>query len=425
MVLLFHAGVPFLEGGYIGVDVFFVISGYLITRMLVLEKEKHGRINLLAFYARRIRRLLPAASVTLACTALVIFILYSPVEQSQLIRPLFSAIVYLSNLWFAFQATDYLGQSVHLNPYLHTWSLSVEEQFYLFWPLLILLLPFKNNTTQNVSKLILLVGSVFVLSLISSLIMGGISQPWAFFASPFRAWEFATGALAFCIEHRKRPLPATISQLGVTVGICAILLAGIFYDKSTPFPGFYALVPTLGTLLVLIGGHQENWFIAFSKIPWIRWLGDTSYSLYLWHWPLIAIPLSLLGDLTIGERVVCVSLALILGTLSYQYIENPIRFNKSLSRSTIKGLALGVALTFFGVSLTFTLRGLAKAELQTNVPKRNSFWQYPQRQNLQGWMSSLDYTRKIIFGLQLRGYLFTEYPFSIWRFPCRAMVPGP
>ncbi|MDH4194502.1 MAG: acyltransferase, partial [Nitrospirota bacterium] len=369
LVLLFHAGVPFLEGGYVGVDVFFVISGYLITRMLVREKEKHGHIHLLAFYARRIRRLLPAASVTLAFTALIIFVLYSPVEQSQFIRSLFSSVVYLSNMWFAFQTTDYLGENVHLNPYLHTWSLSVEEQFYLLWPLLILVLPFHNTPAKNVVKLILLVGFVFVLSLISSLLMGEISQPWAFFASPFRAWEFATGALAFCIDHRKRHLPGTISRLGVSAGIGAILLAGIFYDKSTPFPGLYALVPTLGTLLVLIGGHHQNWFITFSKFPWIRWLGDISYSLYLWHWPLLTIPLSLMGDLTIGERTGCVVLALLLGTLSYHYIENPIRFNQNLSRPTWKGLALGVALTIFGVSLTFTLRGLAKAELQTMEQK--------------------------------------------------------
>ncbi|MEO7863427.1 MAG: acyltransferase, partial [Nitrospirales bacterium] len=123
MVLIFHAGFPFLKGGYIGVDVFFVISGYLITRLLIIEKEKHGRIHLLAFYARRIRRLLPAASVALAATALVSFVLFSPIEQSNLIRSFFASILYASNLWFAFQATDYLGEDTNGDPFLHTWSL--------------------------------------------------------------------------------------------------------------------------------------------------------------------------------------------------------------------------------------------------------------------------------------------------------------
>ena len=369
MVLLFHAGFPYLKGGYVGVDVFFVISGYLITRMLVLEKEKQGRINLLAFYARRIRRLLPAASVTLACTALGIFVLYSPLEQSQLIRSFFASIVYLSNLWFAFQATDYLGEDVNVDPFLHTWSLSVEEQFYLFWPLLILLLPLKFTERKNSMKLIGLIGSLILASMIASILMGRISQPWAFFASPFRAWEFAIGAFAFAIDHGQTQISKNLCKLAVSIGVGAILLAGILFDKSTPFPGLYALLPTLGTFLILIGGHQKTWFISISQFSGIRWLGDISYSLYLWHWPLIAIPLSLAGQLSLDERIGCVGLALVLGTFSYKYVENPIRFNETLSRSPVKGLALGTVLTLLGISLTFTLKALGNAELQTPLQK--------------------------------------------------------
>nr|MBA3967826.1 acyltransferase [Nitrospirales bacterium] len=321
MVLIFHAGFPFLKGGYIGVDVFFVISGYLITRLLIIEKEKHGRINLLAFYARRIRRLLPAASVALAGTALVSFFLFSPLEQSNLIRSFFASILYVSNLWFAFQATDYLGEDTNADPFLHTWSLSVEEQFYLIWPFLILLATVKKTGSNHSFKLTILIGSVFVLSFVSSLIMGGLYQPWAFFGSPFRAWEFATGALGFLLVHRNMHLPEPLHKLGVSIGIGAILLAGILYDKSTPFPGLYALLPTGGTLLVLIGEHQKNWFVDVSRIPWIRWLGDISYSLYLWHWPLIVIPLSLTGELSLWERMGLVALSLALGTFSYKYIE--------------------------------------------------------------------------------------------------------
>lgn len=369
MVLIFHAGFPFLKGGYIGVDVFFVISGYLITRLLVIEKEKHGRINLLAFYARRIRRLLPAASVALAGTALVSFFLFSPLEQSNLIRSFFASILYVSNLWFAFQATDYLGEDTNADPFLHTWSLSVEEQFYLIWPFLILLATLKKTGSNHSFKLTILIGSVFVLSFVSSLIMGGLYQPWAFFGSPFRAWEFATGALGFLLVHRNMQLPEPLHKLGVSIGIGAILLAGILYDKSTPFPGLYALLPTGGTLLVLIGDHQKNWFVDVSRIPWVRWLGDISYSLYLWHWPLIVIPLSLTGELSLWERIGLVALSLALGSFSYKYIENPIRFNATLARSTFKGLALGATLTIFGIALTFTLRGFVKAELNTPLQK--------------------------------------------------------
>lgn len=369
MVLVFHAGFPFLKGGYIGVDVFFVISGYLITRLLIIEQEKHGCIKFLAFYARRIRRLLPAATVALAGTALVSFFLFSPLEQSNLIRSFFVSILYVSNLWFAFQATDYLGEDTNADPFLHTWSLSVEEQFYLIWPFLILLATLKKTGSNQSFKLTILIGSVFVISFFSSLIMGGIYQPWAFFGSPFRAWEFATGALGFLLVHRKIHLPEPIHTLGVSVGIGAILLAGILYDKSTPFPGLYALLPTAGTLLVLIGDHQKNWFVDLSQIPWIRWLGDISYSLYLWHWPLIVIPLSLTGELSLGERMGLVAVSLALGNFSYKYIENPIRFNQKLARSTFKGLALGATLTIFGIGLTFTLRSFTKAELNTPLQK--------------------------------------------------------
>ena len=369
MVLVFHAGFPFLKGGYIGVDVFFVISGYLITRLLIIEQEKHGCIKFLAFYARRIRRLLPAATVALAGTALVSFFLFSPLEQSNLIRSFFVSILYVSNLWFAFQATDYLGEDTNADPFLHTWSLSVEEQFYLIWPFLILLATLKKTGSNQSFKLTILIGAVFVISFVSSLIMGGIYQPWAFFGSPFRAWEFATGALGFLLVHRKIHLPEPIHTLGVSVGIGAILLAGILYDKSTPFPGLYALLPTAGTLLVLIGDHQKNWFVDLSQIPWIRWLGDISYSLYLWHWPLIVIPLSLTGELSLGERMGLVAVSLALGNFSYKYIENPIRFNQKLARSTFKGLALGATLTIFGIGLTFTLRSFTKAELNTPLQK--------------------------------------------------------
>lgn len=365
LVLLFHAGFPLVSGGYIGVDVFFVISGYLITRMLFYEKEQTGSINIPAFYARRIRRLLPAASVTLAVTALGIFALYSPLEQHQLIRSFFASVVYVSNMWFAYQSTDYLGDNVEIDPFLHTWSLSVEEQFYLFWPFLILLLPLNRGKTPAFRQFFMLGVTVFFISLFSSIFIGNISQPWAFFASPLRAWEFAIGSLAFCIDHRKTVFSAVVSRLMVSVGFIAILLAAFFYDKSTPFPGLYALVPTLGTFLVLIGGGHHNWFISLSEVSWIRWLGDISYSLYLWHWPLIAIPLSLLGELSTLERFICVGLSLLLGTLSFRYIENPIRFNQALSLTPMRGLALGIALTLCGVFLTFAFKSLANAGLQT------------------------------------------------------------
>jgi peptidoglycan/LPS O-acetylase OafA/YrhL len=161
-------------------------------------------------------------------------------------------------MWFAFQATDYLGEDVNADPFLHTWSLSVEEQFYLFWPFLIFLAPIQKPGTNHVWKLIVLIGSVLVVSLMTSVSMGEISRPWAFFGSPYRAWEFATGALGFFLVHRNMSLPEPINTFGVSAGIGAIFLAGILYDKSTPFPGLYALLPTGGTLLVLMGGHHKT-----------------------------------------------------------------------------------------------------------------------------------------------------------------------
>jgi peptidoglycan/LPS O-acetylase OafA/YrhL len=243
-VVFYHARLPFFSGGYVGVDVFFVISGYLISGLLMREVEQKGRIDLLKFYARRIRRLLPAALVVLVATVIAARIWLSPLEQLELVPSVLFSALYASNLLFAFKATDYLAGGVHSNLLLHTWSLSVEEQFYLMWPAVIMLGAYLAMKTRGRSSApfragaLVSMASVCVLSLSLALWTMRVSQPWAFFGSPMRAWEFAAGGLAFMVTpYVARRCSDRVKDALVALGFAVTMGAVLFFDDRTPFPG--------------------------------------------------------------------------------------------------------------------------------------------------------------------------------------------
>ncbi|MEL6778394.1 MAG: acyltransferase [Cyanobacteria bacterium J06597_16] len=277
LVIAYHAHVPGFKGGYIGVDMFFVLSGYLITWLLIHEAEETGTINLVRFYARRARRLLPALLLVLAVTIGISAVLYAPFEQQALAHTALATAAYLSNAYFAQTAVDYLGTALETNPLLHTWSLSVEEQFYLVWPLLVAFAAGVSNrrtrqqSPQKVSlnrkNILLWMGALTLGSFILSVYLTDVRQPLAFFLSPARAWEFSIGALAILIPTGRFPFqqqPAkqsptskdprafgTLSEIVGWLGLGGILTAVLWFDETTLFPGTAAVLPAIATVLVL------------------------------------------------------------------------------------------------------------------------------------------------------------------------------
>ena len=300
-VLLFHVGLPGVPGGFIGVDVFYVISGFLITGLLVRELRATSTVDLVTFYARRLRRLLPAALVVIGVTLVASWAVLSRLRFPEVAGDAAASALYVSNLRFAEQATDYLAAHESPSPYLHFWSLAVEEQFYLFWPLLLLV----GARLLSLARLGLLLALVALGSFGLSLVWTDTEAPWAFFSLPTRAWELAVGALIAVGAlrlPRRSPEPLAIGL--VTAGLGLIVIACVVIDDSTPYPGMAALLPVVGTALVIIGGSATSagpsrWLSA--SVP--RWLGRISYSLYLWHWPILVLVPIAIGIDSLGLRL--------------------------------------------------------------------------------------------------------------------------
>jgi peptidoglycan/LPS O-acetylase OafA/YrhL len=361
LVVAYHAGVPGFSGGYVGVDVFFVLSGYLITGLLVSEIERTGRLDLLNFYARRARRLLPASALVLAATVVVGFAVGAPVEQREFARTAFATAAYLSNVYFARGATDYLGADAETNPLLHTWSLAVEEQFYLGWPVLVALAlgAFAWQRGQpDRRRLIVVMAVVSAASFAASVWLTGTRQPWAFFLSPMRAWEFGLGALGALLPVAAAERPRVAGWLGLG----GVLAAGVLFDATTPFPGWAALLPGVATVLMLRGDAAAPG-TALGRVLGSRVLqesGRLSYSWYLWHWPALVFGAALLGHLSLPASLALLALSLVLAEASYRFVENPVRHHPFLAVRPSRSLVLAAVLTAAGLALALGWRGVAE-----------------------------------------------------------------
>jgi len=356
LVVAYHAGVPGFSGGYTGVDVFFVLSGYLITGLLMDEIRSTGRVRFAAFYARRARRLLPAAFTVLVATLLIGRVLYPPVDHRELANTALSTALYVSNLYFARSATDYLAES-DTNPLLHTWSLAVEEQFYLFWPALVLLGFAGLRTRIREGRLFWTMAVMGALSFGLCVWLTVGSQPLAFFLLPTRAWEFALGAIA-----RMAPSAASLdswrSRSLAWIGLIAVLFAGLRFDADTAFPGAVALIPVAGTALLLGSGAINpvaGPFRVLSSAP-MQWLGRLSYSWYLWHWPILIYAHAFRFLEGTMPSVAMALVALGLAALTHVLIENPIRFHRRLSARPWLSLAGALVLTLTGAGAALMTR---------------------------------------------------------------------
>ncbi|MBL8279197.1 MAG: acyltransferase [Pelomonas sp.] len=323
LVLLNHAHVPGFQGGFIGVDVFFVISGYLIGGLLLRELQTTGRIDLWAFYARRVRRLLPAAVLLILVVLLGIRFLYAPHEQDELLSSARASALYAANLWFASRPTDYFGGHTEANPLLHLWSLAVEEQFYLFWPLLMLAVCRGAGGADPRRRVTALIVGAGVVSLAACIVVSLVHFKYAFFLTPMRVWEFGAGMLVAMRPGWSRALsPRALQGVGV-FALAALAVANLRFDGSLQFPGFWAVIPVAAAVGLLLAAErgQASWVGRLLEARPLRWVGDCSYSVYLWHWPVLiaaAVWTSTPGPLLTASLVV---LSVLLGWLSYLGVE--------------------------------------------------------------------------------------------------------
>ncbi|WP_306215369.1 acyltransferase family protein [Actinoplanes sp. RD1] len=309
LVVAYHCGLPFVSGGYVGVDVFFVISGFLITGLLLREVHSSGRISLPRFYARRAMRLLPASALVVVATVAAAALWLPPLRLTGILSDALHTSIYAMNYRLAAIGTDYLQAEADPSPLQHFWSLAVEEQFYLLWPVLILLL----HRRFLKSALVLLTAGSFALSLWQTEASAG----WAYFGIHTRAWELGVGAL-LALGAVKLP------RWCVPLGLIAIVTAAVCYTPQTPFPGYAALLPVLGTAAVIAGGTGRSAGLLGAAL--FQSIGRLSYSWYLWHWPVLLIaPYALGRPLAAWENILAALGALILAALTFALVENPIR----------------------------------------------------------------------------------------------------
>ncbi|HEX7405603.1 MAG TPA: acyltransferase family protein [Candidatus Nanopelagicaceae bacterium] len=345
LVIAFHA--KFLQGGFIGVDIFYVISGYLITGLLVRELDETGTISFRKFYSRRIKRLLPSSFLVLISTAVFGFIFMPANMRADLGRNVVATALYVGNYLFAWWQNDYQNLGATPSPVIHYWSLAVEEQFYLLWPLLILLAG-RNHGARRIFKIVL---SVTLGSFLLSIIATSHWPIWSFYSLPTRAWELGIGAL---VVFSKRSLTRFLWL--PWIALAAIAYSTVKFSEITPFPGSAAAIPTVATGILLLMIHDLPRPIAYLLRTRVsQWIGAASYPLYLWHWPALVLPLFLFHhSLSSPERILFIGLTFVLAALTHHFIENPLRLSRASSRrvfslaavATIVSVILGVTISF-------------------------------------------------------------------------------
>jgi peptidoglycan/LPS O-acetylase OafA/YrhL len=371
LVVAYHAGVGIVGGGYVGVDVFFVISGFLITSHLFRELLTRGRISFTAFYARRVTRLLPAAVLVVVATLAAAWYWMPPLLAQRVSHDGLASALYAINFRLAAQGTNYQAALEDPSPLQHFWSLAVEEQYYLFWPVLLYLcwLAFRRRRPA--------LGAAAALA-----VLGGVSfavcvwqthtaQPWAYFGIQARAWELAAGALVALGARRLAVLRPALATGLTWLGLAAVLASALLFTDGTPFPGYAAALPVAGAMAIVAGGcsaPRRGAVLVLGQAPMQR-IGRLSYGWYLWHWPVLLLaPYALGFEPDLAIRIGLMGLALALAAASMFVVENPIRFRPLFRASPRRGLALGSALTavaaapaMLGVQITVDLQGTGSA----------------------------------------------------------------
>jgi peptidoglycan/LPS O-acetylase OafA/YrhL len=363
-VVLFHAGMPGAGGGFVGVDVFFVISGFLITGLLWREASNTGTVRLRKFYGARARRLLPASATVGVFIVLSSAALLPVLQARSVIWDGIASALYVSNYRFILQGVDYLAVTMPPSPFQHYWSLGVEEQFYLVWPALIIgtgwLLRRRARrrtgagATSSTAPYLVVLGLVAATSFALSLAITYVISPVAFFSLPTRAWQLALGGLVALTADQWDRLPARAAAITGWSGLGLILLACTWLSPATLYPGSAALLPTFGAVLVIGAGRAApaTGCGRVLGLPPMQAIGRISYSWYLWHWPILLVALWSVAPVTghalwLGLAGILLSAGL--AALTLRFIENPLRFAAPLRRSAWASLTLGAAATAVAV----------------------------------------------------------------------------
>jgi peptidoglycan/LPS O-acetylase OafA/YrhL len=394
-VILSHAGFNLFSGGFVGVDVFFVISGYLITQIIIREKQS-GIFSIRRFYERRARRILPALYFVLFICTFYSAIFLSPFDARDYYQSLAATISFCSNVLFYIESSDYFGLAADYKPLLHTWSLGVEEQYYVLYPLFLI-----GSWRLGIRKIVVMLIVVAILSLIASQ-WAVINNPSAsFYLLPTRAWELLVGGFVgfYLIKNASSTVITKYNQLGSAVGLLMIGASVFLFNKSTPFPGIFALVPVIGTAFVIIFANQDTlvgWLLGRKLLVGI---GLISYSAYLWHQPVLAFArYYLLSDLSIVGALAAITLTFALAMQTWQFIEQPFRRNGVVSNNiffkTIALVSLGLLCFSIYGHLSF---GLQKAKLQLLSENKRNFYvdQFTENLSKEKTVQSLDLNKYV------------------------------
>jgi peptidoglycan/LPS O-acetylase OafA/YrhL len=376
-VLLYHAGVPFAPGGYVGVDVFFVISGYLITGLLLRELEKTGTIALARFYSRRAKRLLPLTVVVLGAVVLVVGMWprFDPVRMDEVSLGVVASGLYVMNWLLAARATDYFAAGLQASPVQHFWTLAVEEQFYLLWPALLLAAAWwcRRAGWSLRPALAAAFATVTIASLTYSIYSTQMQAGAAYFSTLTRGWELALGGLLALVPASRLGLrlgrqPRWVAFALAWAGLGAIAFATYRFNDGTLFPGYAALVPTLGTAAIIAAGIGAATVLQgpsrLLTLGPVRHVGRISYAWYLWHWPPLVFAATLWGKLSPLEGTAVLAVSYVPAVVTNRLIEKPLLHSEILTRYPRKALALGGACTASSVAL-----GLLLFALTPSVPE--------------------------------------------------------
>ncbi|MFQ3191548.1 MAG: peptidoglycan/LPS O-acetylase OafA/YrhL [Paraglaciecola sp.] len=320
-VVLFHSGLELFSGGYVGVDIFFVISGYLISN-IILGDIKEEKFSILSFYERRIRRIFPALFFVLFCTSIVALCLMLPSELNEYGKSLFSATLFYANYHFMFDAGYFTGPA-ETQPLLHMWSLAVEEQFYILFPLFLLIVSKITPGLRNICTWALL-----MFSFVYSLWLFSFAPEDAFYSAPARAWELLAGAvLALLSARNKQPRNEFFANILSILGLLLICIAIFTFDTTTYFPNYAAILPVLGTALILYAaGFKNNLVGRILSLSPLRFFGNISFSLYLWHWPVIVLSkLYVITPISDIQLVLLLLVTTLLAYLTWFFVETPFR----------------------------------------------------------------------------------------------------
>ena len=377
LVVLNHAGVPWLSGGYIGVDVFFVISGFLITQLLIDEVGEHSSIDLRNFWARRARRILPMSILVTLVTVIAGLFMLEPGKVRDLSAVGLGALGFCTNIVLFFRTSDYLSGVTAPSSLRHFWSLAVEEQFYLLWPLVVF--GALKYGKVNWKKWLIGAGALAgVASLITSVLITK-GHPGAGYYLPYsRFWEISAGALLALAGSRFDKVPNMARAVGGWIGLVAIITSAVIFSESTVFPGYAALLPVVATVFVLVAGSAKFGPVSLLSLDPMQSLGARSYSLYLWHWPLLVLIEARFGTPSAWGKTWIVVAALVLSAISYRAIEQPVRHNTWLSANSVRSLGaagLALSLSFSAVVVLFAVSpridagslALAEAELASEA----------------------------------------------------------